>query len=278
MPQNAEELLTDPPGSRGTGEQRAPLNTLSPERVDRARAVYRSYYRMLRASRFILAAFIACGAVFLLWIIPWIPTGLDTADYPPSVAFTIYLLVATSFMGMAALVLREVAWRKRESLLVWGTVYDETTGLHNRTYLLDRLSLECDRAERSGGVFSLIVLQIRHGVAGGGKAPVLTSSVLDAAAERIDAMTHPTDLVSLLSSNELAVLVIDVDRANRNTVLERLRKAVTEELRQQMGKESLVTVIGGASTYPTDAKDPDGLVQAARTAAALSSNRRPRVA
>lgn len=257
-----------------------PANGLSPERAQRATAVYRSYHRWLRASRMAMAAFLAFTALFFAWTIPWLPRGLDTADYPPSVVFTIYLLISLTFMGTIAFVLREWAWRKRESLMVWSTVYDETTGLHNRSYLLDRLSLECDRASRGDGVFSLIVLQIRIGAAGAGadEPPTLSNSVLQQVATLIDGLTHPTDLVALVNSNELAVLAIRVDKEHRDALLDRLGGAVTEELQGLLPQPVMVSVIGGAATYPVDAKEPDALIQAARTAAAFGPLPRRRAA
>ena len=255
-----------------------PVSGHSPERAQRATAIYRSYHRWLRASRLAMAAFLAFAVLFLAWTIPWLPRGFEAADYPPSVVFTIYLLISLTFMGIISFVFREWAWRKRESLMVWSTVYDETTGLHNRSYLLDRLSLECDRASRGNGVFSLIVLQIRIGAAGADKPPTLSNSVLQQVATLIDGLTHPTDLVALVNSNELAVLAIGVDKEHRDALLERLGAAVTEELQDLLPQPVAVSVAGGAATYPMDAKEPNEPMQAARTAAAFGSLPRRRVA
>ncbi len=275
-----EEALAD--RDRGTdwhaGAGLAQGDSLSPERMRRARAAYRSYYRWLRASRLVMAGFLALAALFLLWISPSLPGGLDAAAYPPKVAFTIYLLVATSLMGLVTLVLQERAWRKRQSLMAWSAVYDEATGLHNRTYLFDRLSLECERAERSGGVFSVFVLHIRVGEAKRGPLPVVSNTALERVAELINRLTHSTDLVALLSGSELAVLTIGVTRESRGDLLERLRVAVAEEVPHLLDQPAMASVAGGAATYPADGKEPGALVQAARAARILGAPSRTRAA
>jgi hypothetical protein len=97
-----------------------------------------------------IGAFITMSAVALLWTVPWIPNGLSTNDYTPQVGFTAYLLLTVAVLGIISLLVQERTRKNRESLLIWSTVYDEKTGLHNRTYLFDRLALECERARRGG--------------------------------------------------------------------------------------------------------------------------------
>lgn len=246
------------------------METLPPERLHRARRAHRGYYRWLRLSRMALAAFIVTGAVFLIWILPWLPGGLDIEDYTPELAFTVYLLGGAAIAGMLALAFRELARRDRESLMVWATVYDEATGLHNRAYLYDRLSLECERAERAGGVFSIIVLQIRIGGSASGSPPTLSHAALQQVAEQIDRLIHRTDLVAHLSDSELAILAIGVEREHRRLLLDRLRAAVDAELPRFLDRPAVVDVKGGAVTYGVDGNDAGTLVQAARTAAILA--------
>lgn len=236
--------------------------------------MYRSYYRWLRASRLIMAAFLALAALFLVWVMPWLPSGLDTADYSSNVAFTIYLLAILSATGMATLGVREQAWRKREGLMVWTAVYDEATGLHNRAYLFDRIALECERAERMGGVFSLFVLGIWVGGVGSGPPPTVSDTALQRVAEFINRLSRPTDLVALLSRSDLAVLMIGVDREKRAPLLERIRATVAAELPRLLDGPANINVSGGASTYAVEGKEAASLIQAARSAATLALPRR----
>ncbi len=276
MSQNLDEGVAGTDSDGGLSETEVPGQGDSPSsnRIREARGVYRSYYRWLRASRLAMAAFLALAALFFVWVLPWLPSGLDTADYSSNVAFTIYLLAILSATGMATLVVREKAWREREGLMVWTAVYDEATGLHNRTYLFDRISLERERVERMGGVFSLFVLGIWVGGVESGPPPTVPDTALQRVAEFINRLSRPTDLVALLSRNELAVLMIGVDQDRRAALLERMRATVAAELPALLDRPGSIDVIGGASTYAVEGKEAASLIQCARAAATLALPRR----
>ncbi len=243
----------------------------SPERLNQARRAYGSYYRWLKMSRLAMALFLMLAVAIGFWLIPWFPGGLDPADYTSAVSFTIYLLCAVALSGVLALVLRERAWRKRESLLAWSAVYDEATGLHHRQYLYDRLSLECERADRTDGVFSIIILHMRLGSQRQGALPTASNTALQKIAELINGLTHPGDMVAMLSGGELAVLAMGVDRTTRHPLVERLRNAVAAELPNFLSNSAIVGVAGGVATYGVDGSDPEELIKSARTSTALGS-------
>ncbi len=243
------------------------------KRLEQVRAAHRGYFRWLRLSRLALAAFALMAALFLLWALPWLPKGLDAGDYTPELGLTTYLVTGVAVTAVLALVFQELARRNRESLLLWGTVYDEATGLHNRAYLYDRLSLECERAELSGGVFSAVVLQIRLDSPTSGSTPALPRAALREVGELLDGLTHASDLVALLSGSELAVLAMGADRNERGTLQERLRGAVAAGLPRLLPRPALVAVRSGSATFGEDGKDPDTLIQAARAAAMLAPRR-----
>jgi len=254
------------------------VDTLSIEGRLLAREAYRNYHRWLRLKRLALVGFFVMAALFLVWVVPWLPNGLETDDYTPELGFTAYLLVGVALTAVLALAFEEFTRRQRDRLMVWGTVYDEATGLHSRSYLYDRLSLECGRARHRGRVFSLLVLQLRVGGSAREPVPILSTASLQKMAELMNQLTHRTDLVALLSGSELAILALDVDKAVRGTLLERLRAAVEAELPSFLDRPALVQVIGGAATYGVEGTEAGALVQAARTAAALGLPRRGQAA
>lgn len=252
-------------------------DTLGRKRLEQVRAAHRGYFRWLRLSRLALAAFALMAALFLLWALPWLPKGLDAGDYTPELGLTTYLVAGVAVTAVLALAFQELARRDRESLLLWGTVYDEATGLHNRAYLYDRLALECERAELSGGVFSAVVLQIRldSPTSGStpGSTPALPRSALREVGELLDDLTHASDLVALLNGSELAVLAMGSSRNDRGSLQERLRGAVAAGLPRLLPRPALVAVRSGSATFGEDGKDPDTLIQAARAAAILAPRR-----
>lgn len=267
---------------RPIGDRKEPSSeqhrTVSPDRLDRAQAPHLGYYRLLRMSRLAFAALIMLSAVTLLWLLPWLPSGLDTTDYTPELSFTVYLLGGLLILNALTLLLREVVRRKRESLLAWSAVYDETSGLHNRTYLYDRLSLECERAERNRSTFSVIVLQFRIGTSAAVPPAGLSSETLQEVAGVIDHLIHPTDLVAHLSNKEVAILAIGVGQEHRQPLLERLQNAVAAELTRSLDGAATIDVRGGIATYGVDGNDTEALIKVARAAVVLGMPRRSEAA
>ncbi|MGB2694465.1 MAG: diguanylate cyclase, partial [Dehalococcoidia bacterium] len=150
-------------------------------------------------------------------------------------------------------------------------VYDGATGLHNRTYFIDRLTLECDRSERSGRGFSVLALHIRAMSSERDKDAGISEATMQRTAEVINSQTHPSDLVGHLSATELAILAIGVDREHRKKLLDRLREAVASDLSAAGKGTPKAVVTGGAATYGVDGEDPAALIQAARSAATMGS-------
>lgn len=261
-----------------SADSHAPRHGAAPERPSRATSVYRRYARWVRLSRYALLAFLIAGGVFIVWLVPWFPSGLDASDYTPQFAFTVYLFGGVALIGFLALGLREMARRDREALMVLGTVYDEETGLHNRSYLYDRMALEADRAERLNYVFSLLVFQVRHSRPGSNSAQGLPKAAMRKVAEAVQRITHSTDLVALLSDSELAVLTVGVDQQSRKALQGRLRHAIAGELPRILDEPALIDVKAGAATYGLDGADALTLVQAARTSASLASPERAQAA
>lgn len=224
---------------------------------DGAARVYRAYHRWLRLKRFALVAFLSMAAAFLFWAIPWLPSGLDTSDYTPELAFTTYLLGGIAITAVAAMGCQELARRNREGILAWGSVYDEATGLHNRDYLYDRIALECERAKRNEGVFSIVVFRVQADDPSPGLMTV---------AELIEGVTHRFDVIALLSDSELAVLSIGVGEEHRRRFVDRIVGTVTTKLSDASARPGAVDLRAGAATYGADGDDTDTLVQAARAA------------
>ena len=243
--------------------------TVSPDRLNRTQAPHLGYYRWLNLSRLAFAALVLMSAVTLLWLLPWLPAGLNTADYTPELAFTVYLLAGLVIMNAVTLLLRELVRRKRESLLAWSAVYHETTGLHNRTYLYDRLSLECERSERNRSTFSVIVVQVRIATSTAVPPTGLSSGTLQEVADAIDNLIHPADLVAHLSNKELAILAIGVGQEHRQPLLERLQNAVATESTRVLDGKATIDVRGGTATYGVDGNDAEALIKVARAAVVL---------
>jgi len=263
VPQDGETAHEEPAFDEGAARPQPA------EPLHRARAAQRGYYRWRRLSRFALTAFVIIGGVTLVWLVPWLRIGLNTTDYTPQLAFTVYLLGGGAILAFLVLGSRELAQRDRERLLAWATVFDEATGLHNRTYFHDRLDLECARGPITREPFSVVVLQFRG--LGAGKRATLSSSTLQQIADQISGLIRRHDLVALLTANELVVLAMSVASPERLELEVRLRRTVSASLPERLsGPANMVLRIGGA-TYGSDGMLPGALIQTARTAAGFGT-------
>ena len=219
---------------------------------------HRRYYLLLRRSRLMAVAFWAATSYFLFWAIPWFPGGLSEKDYTGRVALTVILGGLCAVLGVGTLVLREYLRRTKEALLAWTTVYDDTTGLYNRRYFYDRLSLESERARRQGTTFSLIVMRFEHGGAGGAGP---SAGGLRRLAGALTRATRSEDMVALLGGNELAVVSMGVSRKMVPQVIERLQGAL-EGCLVDSGERLHLRL--GAATYGARCRHPSTLLRLAR--------------
>ncbi len=233
--------------------------------------MYKSYFHALYLSRLAFFGFWICFGYFVMWSIPWFGIGLSKQDYTPQYVITMVFAASCVLLGLLYMTLRTMARRKREALVAWNSLYDEATGTHTRSHLYDRLSLECERSERHGLPFALILLKLnppepghsRHGAA-------TTTRFLRRAADLVTSLTRPSDLVALVSSSEFAVLACGVDSESVQILIRRLRASLAvglPGLARDCGDDTEPLVELGVATYGEDGNTPEALVDAARAAA-----------
>ena len=253
-PASSEETLTS------SEAEATPAGT--PQRG--AVSLHRRYYALLRRSRLMAVAFWVAMAYFLYWAIPWfravpwLPGGLSKEDYTEQVSLTLILGSLCVILGVGTLMLRQHLRQTREALLAWTAVYDETTGLYNRRYFLDRLSLECERARRQRATFSLILMRFEHST-GRGRGP--SASALRRLGAVLTRTARSSDLVALLGGNELAVVAMGVPRKVVPQVVDRLNSALKGSL---VDSGEHLNLRLGVATYGTRCRDPGMLLRSAR--------------
>ncbi len=233
----------------------------SPEAVQGAVGTHRRYLLLLRRSRLLGAAFWVAMAYFFFWAIPWfraipwLPGGLTTEDYTERVSLTLLLGALCAILGLGTLILRDHLRQTREALLAWTAVYDEVTGLYNRQYFFDRLSLECERARRQGTTFSLILMRFEPST-GQRRGP--GSHALRRLGAVLTETMRSNDLVALLGGNELAVVAMGVPRKGAPLMVHRLKAALE-------GSLAGLSLRMGVATYSARTRNPGTLLRLART-------------
>ena len=233
-------------------------------------SIYKSYFRTLFLSRLALLAFWACFAYFVVWAIPWVPGGLAAGDYSLEIVATMVIAGSSMLLGLIAATLRSQARNKREALVAWTAVYDETTGLYNRRYFYERLSLECERSQRHDIPFALALLEMQYPQSRQDRHAVRANrAALRPAAELVKSLTRTTDVVALISEREFAVLLVGARQDVARQLAERLRESVNARLPSLLNTNDPCvwpTLEVGVGAYGEDGSTPESLLDAARLA------------
>ena len=143
---------------------------------------------------------------------------------------------------------------------------DGLTGLYNRQYLDEILTLELQRCERMGHHTSVLMIDVdkfktyndTHGHPAG-------DDILRGLASLMVEALRKIDVVARYGGEEFTVLLLETSGENALIVAERLRVAF--EAREFPGEEKQpggrLTISIGVASYPTDAREPASLVSCA---------------
>jgi diguanylate cyclase (GGDEF)-like protein len=148
-------------------------------------------------------------------------------------------------------------------------VTDGLTGLYNHRHFYERLVLEVERSQRSGGPVSLVMLDVdffkqyndRNGHPAG-------DEVLRQLARLLGDGRRANDVVARYGGEEFAILLVDTSKFAAAKIAERVRERVAEHRFVGAGTQPLgkLTISAGVATFPDDAADGQALVKAADVA------------
>ena len=136
---------------------------------------------------------------------------------------------------------------------------DPLTGLANRRVLEDALYREVERAWRTNGSVSFVVLDLDHfKEINDTEGHLAGDKVLRDVATALASGTKGFDLAARFGGDEFAVLLPGCERHDGPVVAERLRRLAADAM--PSGRSS---ISAGVATLPGDAMDAEGLVAAA---------------
>jgi diguanylate cyclase (GGDEF)-like protein len=129
-------------------------------------------------------------------------------------------------------------------------VRDELTGLYNRRYLMDALEREKTRADRSGRLFSVVMLDIDHFKRindnfGHQQGDVVLKAVSKAAQDAI----RSNDFCARYGGEEFLVVLEELPVSGARACTERLRKSVEALTFPELGDDFHVTISLGYTQY-----------------------------
>ncbi len=147
------------------------------------------------------------------------------------------------------------------SALRFNAITDPLTGLYNRRFLLDHLDREVARADRTGGVVSVLMMDLTGFKAINDRLghPV-GDSILARTAAAIRASLRAVDAGCRYGGDEFVAVLPNTDILHSLRVAERIRRRVSKiRLPRQVGLR--VGLSYGVSSFPTDGRLLDFLLK-----------------
>ena len=199
-----------------------------------------------------MTALLAHGAVLWLWHLR--NPGADSADSQMQIAALAVILPWFAAMGAYVNGLRmrlsesnrrlTEAVERIESI----AVRDDLTGLYNRRFLLEFLGRETARMQRSGGAFSLCLIDIDHfKIINDSFGHAAGDAVLKQFAAIAGAGTRGADVLGRLGGEEFLMVLPDTDIQGALNSAERIRAAVQASTFQGLPAGRGLTVTAGVA-------------------------------
>ncbi len=162
----------------------------------------------------------------------------------------------------------ELAERKRaEERLDHLANYDTVTGLPNRYYFNERLSMALARANKSGEMAALMFLDLDNfKVVNDTLGHHVGDELLQYVAHRLQAALRPNDAICRVGGDEFAVILENITDASQALIVgEKCTQALSGMIGFS-GHDVYVSVSIGVSLYPQDTTDMHDLLKNADTA------------
>ena len=163
---------------------------------------------------------------------------------------------------------REVTEHKRvEQTVTRLTHYESLTGLPNRALLGDRLTHAIARADRTGTLLAVMILDLDNfKEINDALGQAVGDQVLTEAARRLQACLRGSDTLARLGDDEFAVLLEGApDFDEISLVAQRLLAALAERA-EVAGNELYLSASIGLAVYPVDDHEAEGLLRNAHLA------------
>jgi diguanylate cyclase (GGDEF)-like protein/PAS domain S-box-containing protein/putative nucleotidyltransferase with HDIG domain len=143
-------------------------------------------------------------------------------------------------------------------------VTDGLTGLHNRRFFDELLSLECERSARYRSVLSLIVVDLdRFKQINDRYGHHVGDLVLREVARRLSETIRSSDVVVRHGGEEFAIVLAGAPAAQARRTAERVRLAIGRQRVTANGRAIAVTASLGVATMPWPASSKDDLLRRA---------------
>lgn len=144
-------------------------------------------------------------------------------DYDSNISLLIGLLLLATSAAFAATYLRETSRRIEQSFIGWANVSEEISDWSRREYFLERILLECSRAQSDGGFFAVLSLRV-SGQSGNNNENILRSM------RALERFVSDYDCLSSLGPNEIGVIALGLQDRDAKGTAQQLIQAIVDGL------------------------------------------------
>ncbi|MDD4895027.1 MAG: GGDEF domain-containing protein, partial [Candidatus Omnitrophica bacterium] len=146
-------------------------------------------------------------------------------------------------------------------------IIDGLTNVFNRRYYLERFKEELERSIKFNYVFSCVMVDIDYFKTFNDRyGHIVGDAILRDLSRTIQDNIRQVDLLSRYGGEEFSIILSEADKEAAHFAAERIRKAIEEKDIKVYDEDLKVTVSIGVSTYPTDGKDMETLIDNADSA------------
>ena len=210
---------------------------------------------MLMRGSFVVVAAAVLG--FGAWALPWVPFGLRSGDYTPTIVAGVLLAAGCTFTSVAFVFAWAPLFRNEPLPEFLRVLFGANQLIRGRNQFVSRIASECRRARRDRRYeFSVFVVQHE----GPDRSPPGRISVeghdYDPAVLHVRSDVRNDDIVGIISPREIWVLILGANDEARDRVFARLERAL-----QALDPPEACAI--GASTFGRDGERPDDLLTVA---------------
>jgi diguanylate cyclase (GGDEF)-like protein len=173
----------------------------------------------------------------------------------------VIVLISVSFIGgIISSIRRELSINRKKlqsSLTVIRemAIHDDLTGFYNRHHLMDLIDSENNRSDRTGSVYSLVMMDIdKFKNINDTYGHQIGDQVLRTFAAVIRSVLRKTDFCGRYGGEEFLVVLTQTDLKAAKVFAERIRDCVENSFFPCLGPDSRVTVSIGLTEYRTNEK------------------------
>lgn len=148
-------------------------------------------------------------------------------------------------------------------------ITDGLTKVYNYRYIYEELERQVNRVKRSGGIFSLIIIDVDHFKDFNDMyGHLIGDEILQNLAEVLKSNVREKDVVGRYGGEEFAIILPDTSSMEAVNIAERIRQTVEKTALSSSvsGKKLYITISAGVASYPDDALSVDDLVRKADSA------------